>query len=92
MALKRLIESIEVRGSRAYLYLLPFASPLEESAYAKVTANAARAAFPDDRQWVQIDGSLPDLRWPDGAHLDERSGFMIAKQIDHFLTGVAGGP
>jgi hypothetical protein len=90
--LKRLVDKIEVRGSKAYLYLLPVSGPLEGSTYAKVTAEAAHAAFPDDRQWIQIDGSLPDLRWTDGAHLDERSGFMIAKQIEHFLKGVTARP
>ena len=90
--LKRLVEKIEVRGSKAYFYLLPLSGPLEGSTYARVTAKAAHAAFPDDGQWIQIDGSLPDLRWTDGAHLDGRSGFMIAKQIDHFLKGVTGRP
>ena len=50
--LRRLVEKIEVRGSKAYFYLLPVSGPLERSTYAKVTAKAAHAAFPDDSQWI----------------------------------------
>jgi len=90
--LKRLVEKIEARGSRAYLCSLPLARPLQDSALAKASAAAAHAAFPDDRQWVHLDGSVPDLRWADGVHLDERSAIMIAKQIDRFLSGATPRP
>jgi hypothetical protein len=83
--LKRLVEQIESRGSKAYFYLLPVAGPLQDSAAATATAAAAHKAFSDERQWIQLDGSLPDLRWADGVHLDERSAVLIARQIDRFL-------
>ncbi len=87
--LKRLVERIEARGSRVYFCNLPFAGPLQNSAAAKASDAAAHAAFPDDRQWVHLDGSVPDLRWADGVHLDERSAVMIARQIDRFLSGAS---
>jgi hypothetical protein len=88
-ALKRLVEKIEARGSKVYFYMLPVAAPLQNSVAAKATASAAHGAFPDQRRWIHLDGSLPDLRWADGVHLDERSAVMIAHQIDRFLSGVS---
>jgi hypothetical protein len=88
-ALKRLVEKIEARGSEVYFYMLPVAVPLQNSVAAKATASAAHGAFPDQRRWIHLDGSLPDLRWADSVHLDERSAVMIAQQIDRFLGGVS---
>jgi len=90
--LKHLVAEIEARGSRVYFYSLPAAGPVENSVAARAEAAAAHAAFSDDRRWIRLDGSMPDLRWLDGIHLDERSSFMMAKQIDHFLKGVATRP
>jgi hypothetical protein len=87
-ALKQLVEKIEARGSKVYFYILPVAGPLQDSVAAKATAWAARRAFPDERRWILLDGSLPDLRWADGVHLDERSAVLIAQQIDRFLSSV----
>jgi hypothetical protein len=83
--LKRLVEQIEARGSKVYFYILPFAGPLQDSTAQRSTVAAARKAFPDERQWIALDGSLPELRWADGIHLDERSAILIARQIDRFL-------
>ena len=87
--LKRLVEKFEARGSKVYFYILPLAGPVQDSIAEKAVAAAAHAAFPDDRRWLHIDRSLPDLRWADGVHLDERSAVMIAKQIDRFLGGAS---
>jgi hypothetical protein len=84
-ALKELVDKIEARGSSVYFYILPVAPRLQDSVAAKAAALAAHNAFPDDRQWIHLDGSLPELRWADGVHLDERSAIMIAQQIDGFL-------
>jgi hypothetical protein len=83
--LKRLVAEIEARGSRVYFYSLPLAGPVQVSVAAKAEAAAAHAAFSDDQRWIQLDGSMPDLRWADGVHLDERSSVMMAKEIDRFL-------
>lgn len=88
-ALKRLVEKIEARGSTVYFYMLPVAGPLQDSVAAKATAAAAHGAFADERRWIHLDGTLPDLRWADGVHLDERSAAMIAQQIDRFLGGAS---
>jgi hypothetical protein len=90
--LRRLVEKIEARGSRVYFYSLPLPGALQDSVAAMVTAAAAHAEFREDRRWIDLDGSMPDLRWADGVHLDERSAVMIARQIDRFLTGASGGP
>jgi hypothetical protein len=89
--LKRLVEKMQARGSRVYLYSLPLAPPVQDARAAKAAALAAHAEFPDPQKWIPIDGSLPELRWADGVHLDERSAVIIAKQIDGFLKGVTEG-
>jgi hypothetical protein len=57
----------------------------------KAAALAAHAQFPEPQNWIPLNGSLPDLRWADGVHLDERSAVMIARQIDGFLKGIIEG-
>jgi hypothetical protein len=87
-ALKRLVARIEARGSRVYFYSLPVAPALRNTAAVKATAAAAHAEFPDRQKWISLDGTLPDLRWADGIHLDERSAVMVAKEIDVFLKSL----
>jgi hypothetical protein len=84
--LQRLVEKFEARGSRVYFYSLPLAGELENSAAAKATAAVAHAGFSDDRQWLHLDGSIPDLRWADGVHLDERSAVIVSQSIDRELS------
>jgi hypothetical protein len=89
--LKRLVAKIEARGSRVYLYTLPLAPPVQATRAANAVAAAAHAEFPEPQKWIPLDGSLPELRWADGVHLDERSAIVIAKQLDGFLKGIAEG-
>jgi hypothetical protein len=90
--LKRLAEQVDARGSRVYFYSLPLSAALQDSVLATATAAAAHAEFSDDRRWIHLDGTKPDLRWADGFHLDERSAIIIARQIDGFLTGASERP
>jgi hypothetical protein len=83
--MKRLVAEIEARGTQVYFYSLPLAGPVQNSVAAKAETVAAHAAFSDDQRWIRLDSSMPDLRWADGIHLDERSSFMMAKEIDRFL-------
>ncbi len=84
--LQRLVEKIEARGSKAYFYNLPLAGELGDSVAAKATAAVAHAGFSDDRQWLHLDGSIADLRWADGVHLDERSAVIVTQSIDRELS------
>ncbi len=90
-ALKRLVENIEARNSRVYFYTLPLAPPVQAARAPKAAAAAAHAEFPDEQKWIPLDGSLPELRWADGVHLDERSAVLIAKQLDAFLKAITEG-
>jgi hypothetical protein len=92
VTLRRLADKIEARGSRVYFYSLPLSAALQDSVMATATAAAAHAEFSDDRRWIHLDGTKPDLRWADGFHLDERSAIIIARQIDGFLTGASERP
>ena len=84
--LERLVKQIEERGSLVYFYSLPYAEPLQSAPYTRATAAAAHAAFSDDRQWLQFEQPMPDLRWADGVHLDDRSAVIISHSIDSELS------
>lgn len=85
-SLQRLVEQAEMRGSQVYFYSLPYDNALQRSTYATAAAAAAHEAFPDERRWLHLDLPMPQLRWPDGIHLDERSAIIVAREIARHLT------
>jgi hypothetical protein len=87
--LERLVKQIEERGSLVYFYSLPYAEPLQDSVYAKATANTAHATFTNDLQWLRLELPMHELRWADGAHLDERSSIVVAKELQKQLLSRA---
>jgi hypothetical protein len=53
-----------------------------------VTRQIVHDAFPDKGHWLSIDAAQHELRWPDGAHLDERSAVLVARAIDRAITAL----
>ena len=43
-------------------------------------------AFPDQTAWLTIDAPLSELRWADGAHLDDRSALIVVRAIETALA------
>jgi hypothetical protein len=86
--LQRLIEAVDARGTKVLLFELPFAEPLETSRTARISRELAHAAFPDPAKWLRIEFDRSELRWPDGAHLDERSAVIVARSIDRVLPAM----
>jgi hypothetical protein len=58
---------------------------LGNSHFAQTARSLAHKAFPGRAQRPDIDYHLPDLRWVDASHMDERSAIIVAKEIDGFL-------
>ena len=88
--LQQLIEAVERRGTKVLLYELPYAEPLEASRAARISHELVHAAFPDPGRWLRIEFARDELRWADGAHLDERSAVIVARSIDRVIPGMLG--
>jgi hypothetical protein len=86
--IKRLAASIEQHGSRLLLFELPYASELEAARFARETRRIVHGAFPEPGRWLSIDVAREELRWPDGAHLDERSAVLVARAIDKAIASL----
>ena len=84
--LQALVAALESRGSRIYFLELPYPGNLGRSKYAVTARTQARKAFPDPSQWPDIKYDVSELRWVDAAHLDERSGIIVARAIDGLLS------
>jgi hypothetical protein len=86
--IKRLAASIEQRGSKLLLFEFPYASELEAARSQSVTRQIVHEAFPEPDRWLSFDAARDELRWPDGAHLDERSAVVVARAIDRAIASL----
>lgn len=84
--IRRLAATIEQRGSRLLLFELPLPRELEAARFARETRQMVHDAFPQKARWLPIDAPREELRWPDGAHLDERSAVLVARAIDRAIA------
>ena len=84
-ALQRLVANLESRGARVYFIELPYPGNLNNSHFAQTARSLAHKAFPDRDKWPDIDYHLPELRWVDASHMDERSAIIVAQEMDGFL-------
>lgn len=87
--MKALVSTLEGRGCKVYFYELPYPGNLGTSHFAVTARTLMHDAFPDPKQWPQFEYPLPELRWVDAAHLDERSAAMVAHEIDRFLKAAS---
>jgi hypothetical protein len=84
--IEELIRIVEQRGSRVFLFELPYAEPIEGSRSAAATREIIHAAFPDSNRWLSIELNRSELRWADGVHLDERSAVIAAGAMERTLA------
>lgn len=84
--IEELVQVMEQRGARVFLFELAFAEPIEESRYAATTREIIHAAFPDSNRWLPIEVNRSELRWADGVHLDERSAVIVAQAMERALA------
>jgi hypothetical protein len=83
--MKRLVSTLESRGCKVYFYELPYPGNLATSHFAVTARTLMHDAFPDPKQWPQLDYHRQELRWVDAAHLDERSAAIVAREMDRVL-------
>jgi len=82
---RQMIPELENKGTRVLLFELPVADRLERTKSVEITGAIVHAAFPKTNRWLPIDVDRSDLRWADGAHLDERSAVMVVEAIETAL-------
>jgi hypothetical protein len=85
----RLVSRLEERGCKVYFYELPYPGNLGSSHFAVTARTLMHRAFLDPDQWPQLDYHLPELRWVDAAHMDERSAAIVAQQMDSVLDHIS---
>jgi len=83
---KQLVVEIERRGANALLIEIPLSPEIKDTRYAAVTRTIMKDAFPDQTAWLTIDAPLSELRWADGAHLDDRSALIVVRAIETALA------
>jgi hypothetical protein len=83
--LRRQVTDLESRGCKIYFLEMPYPGNLGDSQFARTARSLAHKAFPDREKWPDIDYHLPELRWVDASHMDERSAIIVAQEIDGFL-------
>ena len=86
--IEELIATLEQRGARVLLFEAPVSAQLEHSRSAHITREIVRARFPDPDRWLRVTFARSELRWADGAHLDERSAVIVAHSIEQALASL----
>jgi hypothetical protein len=84
--MKQLVSALESRGCKVYFYELPYPGNIGGSHFAITARTLMHAAFPEAKQWLQLDHPRSELRWVDAAHMDERSAAIVAREMDQVLT------
>jgi hypothetical protein len=86
--MKQLVSALENRGCKVYFYELPYPGNIGDSHFAITARTLMHDAFPDPRQWPQLDYHRSELRWVDAAHMDERSAAIVAREMDRVLAAL----
>jgi len=88
MRMNELIDKLESKGARVYLVYMPYVSEYDAHAFAQRNRELASgnkrfecARCIDVRKLVDME----QLRWVDGAHLDERSALVVADALQRQL-------
>ena len=85
--LKKVVDLLEQRGAKVVLFELPYAPPITASKYVRDARTVIQNAFgtTEDR-WLHLKCRYQELRWDDGAHLDERSAVVVAQALERALS------
>lgn len=84
--LAQLVSSARELGARVLLFELPYADQLDQTRVAQDTRRIALGRFEDPHEWLHLTIAKSELRWPDGAHFDERSAVMAARAIEQAIS------
>jgi hypothetical protein len=84
--IKPMVDDLERRGCHVVFFELPYPGQLGDYHYAVLTHTLMHAAFPDPKNWPELDFHRSELRWVDSAHMDERSAIIVAKEIEQYVA------
>ena len=79
--------NLERRGTRVVLFQLPVAPEIFEQPRQQATRRIMReevGAHTNLSMDLSLDGS--EIRWSDGAHLDERSSILVIRAMERWLV------
>jgi hypothetical protein len=85
-AIKPMVEDLQRSGCRVAFFELPYPGQLGDYHYAALTRSLMHAAFPDPKNWPDLDFHRSELRWIDAVHMDERSAIIVAKEIERYIA------
>jgi hypothetical protein len=90
--LKDIVEKLEMQSISVFFYELPLGPAFERSRYMTTGRSAMAEAFGyDHRRWLSLDYPSNEIRWTDGAHLDERSAIIMARSLERAIERKIGG-
>jgi hypothetical protein len=85
--LKVIVEALETKGSKVFLYDLPTMPAMESTRYVRMTRSAMSDTFSPDR-WLQLEYPSHEIRWDDAIHFDDRSAIILACALERALNKV----
>jgi len=81
--LKHIVETLETQNILVFFYELPLGPAFVRSRYMTTGRLAMAEAFGYDySRWLSLDYPSNEIRWTDGAHLDERSAIIMARSLE----------
>lgn len=84
--LKHIVEILETQGISVFFYELPLGPDFARSRYMKTGRLVLAEAFGYDySRWLSLDYPSNEIRWTDGAHLDERSAVIMARSLERAI-------
>jgi hypothetical protein len=83
--LAQLISTARGLGTRVLLFEFPYPDELDQTRVAQDTRRIALNRFGDPHNWLHLTIAKGELRWPDGAHFDERSAAMTARAMEQAI-------
>lgn len=86
-ALKLIVEELEAKGIKVFLYDLPTMPALQSTRYVKMTRLAMSESFSPDR-WLELKYAASEIRWDDAIHFDDRSAIILACALERALNRV----
>ena len=90
--LKHIVEALEGQGISVFFYELPLGPAFARSRYMTTGRSAMVEAFGLERtRWLSLEYPSNELRWTDGAHLDERSAIIMARSLERAIERKIGG-
>jgi hypothetical protein len=84
--LTQLVSSARALGVRVLLFELPYPDQLDQTRIVQDTRRIVSERFWRSNEWLHLMIAQSELRWPDGAHFDERSAVMTARAIEQAVS------